>query len=272
MEENASANSADGNGWGKFAFAAALFIVFSISTIGIYYFKRRNNNPSSLEEESELNVIVCGPQGSGKASFINLLDVISKKITFKELLTCNDVPFATKYIGTSSIKKRNIQVEAKLDSSIIEYQLDTKIWSDKHKIMKLIKVPGIDPNTNVQKEAITELIERFPNCTVLIVINGAVARKSFEFDIFMEKLSEISSKIDSERLFVLLTNVSTEPNIEITDLPKKTLNGNIFSYDNFVFSTDLRKGNQKLIKKCSTSFDESKETANSLILRIIDNY
>jgi len=217
-------------------------------------------------ETKEIKMIVIGATGAGKTSLINLLYVWSKGL--KKVVDIKEVLIDSKYLpgknhtenkDTSNHLASMTQYSSNYYFELIHDQICYKLT--------FMDTPGLGDSRGLDQDDknitnILDTISKTPELNAIVVmVNGSDPRGNTRIKYIITRLMGILPNAVQNNIVVLLSNVATEPNLNMQKLMidlgmPKLSNENVFYFDNPIFSIDFSKYNTKQLEKYDNIFLE----------------
>ena len=214
-----------------------------------------------------VKVIVIGETGSGKSTLINYLTNFFKHGTLNDLKVAIPTKFHPQVTENYRHHEHNLQdrTQSKTDSC------NQYMFADNTAQYLFIDTPGLSDTRTTEQDAINirKIIEAIENLgeltTVIIVVNGTVARMTVNLRNVITQLRGNLPDMVMENVIVVLTNTNRHAaNFSLTTLE---LNGNVYPYymQNSAFSTDLSKCSQSALISLQYEWNHAMDELKAMI-------
>ncbi len=126
--------------------------------------------------------------------------------------------------------------------------------------------PGLGDTEGIEKddanvENILQTISQTPELnSIIFMMNGSDARFTIRVDYVVQKMKGFLPNVLKDNLLLLLSNVSTQPNLDFQclgfeNLPKER----VFYIDNSIFSADLQNISKQELESHNRNYQKTKD-------------
>ena len=232
----------------------------------------------NAEEQRIANLLIIGPSGSGKSSFVNLISVIEQS---QPLCEINKVKIETKFLDGEL--KGDGQVFTQKDSqtnkaTLFSFRLHLESIGY---YVNLIDTPGLGDTRGSQQDEknIDNIFESLKKNNdsgkeilhgIVLLINGTLPRLTEEQLYILYKANNIIPTLLRTNIVVIMSNVAFDQraNADISEI-SKIINSNvpqerIFNFQNDLFSFDYKQKDRESAPIIEKNFLDNRKTLSKL--------
>ena len=232
----------------------------------------------NAEEQRIANLLIIGPSGSGKSSFVNLISVIEQS---QPLCEINKVKIETKFLDGEL--KGDGQVFTQKDSqtnkaTLFSFRLHLESIGY---YVNLIDTPGLGDTRGSQQDEknidnIFELLKKNNDSGkeilhgIVLLINGTLPRLTEEMIYILYKANNIIPTFLRTNIVVIMSNVAFDQRVsaDISEI-SKIINSNvpkerIFNFQNDLFSIDYKQKDREFAPIIEKNFLDNRKTLSKL--------